>query len=839
MHKKIIDLGGAWRMREAGSDTWHEAVVPGSVYADLMRDGTMDDPFYRDNELAAFELMKKDWEYVRTFTLTAEDLARDRINLVCEGLDTLAHLSVNGNPVEDTDNMHITWSIILKASNCPYLHEGENILSIRFDSPINYCAEAAARAPGWESSDATPGFRHLRKAHCMFGWDWGPRLPDAGIWRPIYLELWDDACIREVDFRQEHHDDGTVTVVVYPHLVRARRDPNAEWQVILTAPDGTVQTSPLQDWDGTDCRMHIPHPQLWWPRGYGEQPLYTVEVRLLVDGVVTDTYTRRIGLRTLSVSREKDEWGEEFCHIVNAGSPGGGVKIFAMGADYIPEDNILSRVTPERTRRLLEDAALANFNTIRIWGGGYYPDDFFYDICDELGLLVWQDLMYACAFYDLTEDFEASIRLETEQNVQRLHHHPSLALICGNNEMEMFMGYARDSLVRGDKGFEPKNHRHVTDYVKMFEYILPSIVKEYAPDTFWWPASPSSGGDFDSPNDFNRGDVHYWDVWHGEKPFTEYRKFHFRYASEFGFQSFPCLKTVESFTEPGDRNIFSRIMERHQRNGAANGKILAYLAQTYKYPTSFDDLLYASQLLQAEAIRYGVEHWRRHRGRCMGAIIWQLNDCWPVASWSSVDYYGRWKALHYAAKRFFAPVMISAEEEGELSQNPKINEYHPAPIERSVRLNVANETMQPVTGTVHWALRTPNGTIVREGSMEVTVPALSALWLDKMVFEDASITGHYVSFSFTVDGKIVSEGTAIFCAPKHFDFLDPQLTAERCGDEIIVKASAFARQVWIESDDPDMLLSDNAFDMNAGEKRITILRGEAENLRVRSVYSLG
>lgn len=865
MHKQIIDLGGAWRMREVGTDTWHEAVVPGSVYADLMRDGTIDDPFYRENELAAFELMKKDWEYTRTFTLTAADLARDRIKLVCEGLDTLAHVFVNGNPVEDTDNMHITWSIPLKASNCPYLREGENILTIRFDSPVNYCAEKAAQAPGWESTDATPGFRHLRKAHCMFGWDWGPRLPDAGIWRPIYLTLWDDACICEVDFRQEHHEDGTVTVVVYPHLVHARRDAHPQWQVILTAPDGTVLTSPVEDWYGTDCRLHITNPLLWWPRGYGEQPLYTVEVRLIVGGAVVDSFTRRIGLRTLSVSREKDEWGEEFCHIVN------GKKIFAMGADYIPEDNILSRVTPERTRRLLEDAALANFNTIRIWGGGYYPSsadpkpigscsaslgdckqsqslvsayaptfDGFYDICDELGLLVWQDLMYACAYYDLTEDFEASIRVETEQNVQRLHHHPSLALICGNNEMEMFMGRANDELVRGHGDeFSPKNRRHVSDYVKMFEYILPGIVKEYAPDTFWWPASPSSGGDFDAPNDFNRGDVHYWDVWHGEKPFTEYRKFHFRYASEFGFQSFPCLKTVESFTEPGDRNIFSRIMERHQRNGAANGKILAYLAQTFKYPTSFDDLLYASQLLQAEAIRYGVEHWRRHRGRCMGAIIWQLNDCWPVASWSSIDYYGRWKALHYAAKRFFAPVMISAEEEGELSQNPKINEYRTTPIERSVRLNVANETMQPVTGTVHWALRTPDAAILREGSETVTVPALSALWLDKLIFDDATLTGHYVSFSFTVDGETISEGTAIFCAPKHFDFADPHLTADIHGDEIIVRASAFARQVWIESDDADMLLSDNAFDMNAGEKRVKVLRGKAENLRIRSVFHLG
>ena len=838
--KKLFDLSAAiWRMHELGSDTWHNAHVPGSVYADLMADGTMPDPFYRDNEFAFFDLMKKDWEYVCTFSVP--EALPSRVELVCEGLDTLADVSLNGTPIGHADNMHITWEWDVKS----LLRESDNELRIIFRSPINYCAEKHAQAPGWESSDATPGFRHLRKAHCMFGWDWGPRLPDAGVWRPIYLRTWEDAFISSVDFQQLHHEDGGVELSLRPWICIRDENVSLQWQAIITVPDGTVITSEGHPDNGLAYNIAIPDPQLWWPHGCGDQPLYRVEVRAIVDGVVVDTYTRRIGLRTLSISREKDQWGEEFCHIVNAGSPGGGAKIFAMGADYIPEDNILSRVTPERTRRLLEDAVLANMNTVRIWGGGYYPDDFFYDICDELGLLVWQDLMYACAFYDLTEDFEESIRVETNQNVQRLHHHASLALICGNNEMEMFMGYANDNLVTGGNGFAPKNRRHVTDYVKMFEYILPAIVKQYAPDTFWWPASPSSGGDFDNPNDFNRGDVHYWDVWHGEKPFTEYRKFFFRYASEFGFQSFPCLKTVESFTEPGDRNIFSRIMERHQRNGAANGKIMAYLAQTYKYPNSFDDLLYASQLLQAEAIRYGVEHWRRNRGRCMGAIIWQLNDCWPVASWSSIDYFGRWKALHYAAKRFFAPIMISAEEEGELSQNPKINEYRTAPIERSVRLNVANETMQDVTGVVHWALRTADAAIVREGSVELTVPALSAVWLDKLVFEDATLTGHYVSFDFTVNGEVVSEGTAIFCAPKHFDFIDPQLTAEVQRDEIIVHASAFARQVWIESDDPagtpgaDLLLSDNAFDMNSGTKRIRILRGEAKNLRLRSVYDLG
>ena len=812
-----VSLNGSWELNRVGEERIHEAVVPGSVYAALIADGSLPDPYWRENEHQAFGLMEHDWRFSRRFTVDAELLAHEKVLLECCGLDTLCRVSVNGTQVLAADNMHVTWTVDVR----PLLREGENSIEAVFASPLKYVAEAYEQSPGWESSDAVPGFSHLRKAHCMFGWDWGPRLPDAGIWRDISLLGIDAGRILTVQVLQEHAP-GRVTLQIEPEL-----EGRGDWKAVVTAPDGRTYVSDARG------RVEIADPQLWYPAGYGAQPLYTVRVTLEADGREQDAWERRIGLRTLTVAREKDAWGESFCHECN------GIRVFAMGADYIPEDNIFSRITPERTRRLLEDARLANMNTVRVWGGGYYPDDFFYDICDELGLLVWQDLMYACAFYDLTPAFEMSIRLETEQNVRRLRHHASLALLCGNNEMEDFMSQTNDALVKGSDDYGPKRRSHVADYIKMYEYILPEICRRVAPQTFWWPSSPSSGGCFDDPQDPSRGDVHFWQVWHGEKPFTEYRKYRFRYVSEFGFQSFPLLRSVERFTEPRDRNVFSRVMERHQRNKSANGKILSYLSQIYRYPNSFDMLLYASQLLQAEAIRYGVEHWRRHRGESMGAIVWQLNDCWPVASWSSIDYEGCWKALHYAERRCFAPVLLSCEEHGEIDQEPHINEFRTRPIEKSIRLNVSNETLTEVRGTVRWSLRRPDASVIEEGAEEVRVPPLSAVWLEEHAFPEAELTASYASFSLEVGGETVSRGTALFCAPKHFDFIDPALTVEKAGEDLVrVKAGAFAHRVWIESDDPRLVLEDNAFDMDGGERLVKVLRGSIEGLRARSVYDL-
>lgn len=804
-----LSLCGAWVLDIPGSAFPRvPAQVPGSVYHDLLTAGEIPDPFYRDNENEALKLMDNDFVYSRSFTVPASLLENDAVVLHCDGLDTLATVTVNGCLVGTAKNMHRTYEFDVKS----VLRAGENEISVKFDSPTRFIKEAYALSRADGSSDAMVGFPLIRKAHCMFGWDWGPRLPDAGIWRDISILGVRTARIRDVHVLQ-FHEEGKVTLEINTHVTELTG--SADVKVSVTAPDGTVFTA-----EGEKAVMEIEDPALWWPNGLGDQPLYTVTVEL-GDGL--DSWSRRIGLRTLTVTRKKDQWGESFSHCVN------GVDVFAMGADYIPEDNLLPRVNPERTRRLLEDAKAANMNCVRVWGGGYYPDDFFYDICDELGLLVWQDFMFACAVYNLTEDFEENIKAEFVDNVRRLRHHASLALWCGNNEMEQFVA----------QGEWVSSMAQKADYIKMYEYIIPKILKVEDPQTFYWPASPSSGGSFDEPQDPNRGDVHYWDVWHGLKPFTDYRNYLFRYVSEFGFQSFPCMQTIEAFTAPEDRNVFSYVMEKHQRNASANGRIVSYLSQMYLYPRELTDLVYASQLLQAQAMQYGVEHWRRNRNdsRCMGAVVWQLNDCWPVASWASIDYYGRWKALHYYEKRFFAPVLISCHEEGILSQNTNVN-AEPFDLKKTARLNVSNETLKPFTGKASWALRRPDASVIDSGSFEVNCPAMSAVWLPQQDFSDKATYDCYYSYALEDgQGNVVGEGTVLFCAPKHFHFADPQLEARIEGDEIVVTAKAYARSVELMAG-PDTLLSDNYFDMNAGTRRVKILRGNADSVKARSVYNI-
>lgn len=800
---KTLSLNGQWRMTGNGFDC--EGSIPGSLYSFLLNAGLMEDPYYRDNEFSALELTHHDYTFEKRFDFQPDGHTQ---YLRFEGLDTFCDVYLNGEHLAYTDDMHITYEFDVTDR----LVAGENVLRVVCRNIHPYIKEKSAELELSDNIQSLSGFAYIRKAHCMLGWDWGPFLPDMGIWRPVSLITKDSARITDCRITQRHENG---RVYITPTVTT---DEKADLRITVQAPDGTTYTvAQNEEWE-------VPSPKLWWPRGLGEQPLYTVRAEVLVGTTVEDSTERRIGLRTLELIREKDRYGESFMHACN------GVRFFAMGADYIPEDNIFSRCTQERTKTLLKRCADSNFNAIRVWGGGYYPDNYFFDICDELGLVVFFDLAFACTLYLPDERMMANIKTEVRQNLQRLRHHASIALVCGNNEVEHCNAYLRGTPM-ADKCF-PINS-------DLFEGVIADIAREVCPELPYIHTSPITAGRFVDPNNENFGDSHYWAVWHEGLPFTEYRKHHFRYLSEFGFQSFPNEKTINAITLPEDRNIFSRVMEMHQRNAGANSKIMQYISQTYLYPSNFSILIYASQLLQAEAMRYGVEHLRRERGRCMGTLYWQLNDIWPVASWASIDYYGRLKALQYYAKRFYAPVLISCCEVGETTTRPfVIMEPGYYDYETKTRLSITNDTLSPVKGHVTECLRDRMGTVLQMTERDVDVDPLSVLTLEETDYEKTDVLNNYCSYELTIDGAVVSEGCVLFTAPKHFHFADPALTVRVEGDEIVVSAQAYARSVEIYSEDSDLVLSDNFFDMNAGEKRVKILEGIPTDLRVRSVFDI-
>ena len=801
--KKTL-LNGIWNMTGGGYAC--DGTVPGSVYSFLLEKKLIPDPYYRANEREVLKITENDFDFSKKFNFEKSDFP---VFLHCDGLDTLCDIYINGKYIAHTDNMHRSYEFDVT----DVLSDGENEIKLTFLSPNRFVRDMYEKEGGYGCGNSLHGCQHLRKASCMMGWDWGPMLPDAGIWKDIYLLTVDSDRINEVHITQRHTDG---KVYVTPSV--KTENGTADIFVNVTAPDGCQFSLPA------NTESQIENAKLWWPNGFGEQNLYTFNVELRENGQVVDSDLKRIGLRELKLIREKDEWGESFCHEVN------GIRFFAMGADYIPEDNILARYSKERTYNLIKQCRDCNFNAIRVWGGGIYPHDYFFDACDEYGLVVFNDLMFACMVVPDYRSMIDNIEAEIRENLVRLRHHASIAVISGNNEIEEGEEYWWN--------FEGKTQRKAS-YLKIFEKMIPEIIRDVCPYIPYVPSSPSSFGSFLDPRNENYGDCHYWEVWHSGKPYSEYRNHYFRYLSEFGFESFPSEKTVDTFTLPEDRNIFSRIMELHQRCHGANKKILTYLADTFKYPTEFGTLLYASQLLQAEAIKYGVEHLRRNRGRCMGALYWQLNDIWPVASWSSIDYFGRYKALQYVAKRFFAPVMISCCEIGETATRPfVVMEPDFYDFSTQARLSVANETTNPISGTVNWELRRADSKILQSGSENITVPTLSSVWLHNMDFNKTDVENNYLSFSFNVGGTTVSEGTVLFTVPKHFNFVNPNLRYEISGDEITVYADAYAKYVEIDSPDSDFILSDNYFDMNAGSKTVKILEGSPKTIRLRSVYDI-
>lgn len=780
-----------------------ECTIPCSMYSVLLENKLIDDPFYGENEQEAEKLSENDVEFYTCIDVTCEQLNCEHVILKFYGIDTLSDIYINGRFLGKTENMHLMYTFDVKE----YLTDGKNTISIKISSPIRYVKDIYRRHRLWSSEESTEGIFYIRKAYYMFGWDWGPKLPDMGIFRNVELECYDG--IRLENF-----------IVIQNHC---KNSVELDIEIETTgAADGYTYEIEA---DGRTIRSELPRlnfvindPKLWWPNGYGEQNLYDITVRLFHGGEIADTMTKTIGLRTLDVSTEDDKYGREFCFVVN------GVKIFAMGADYIPEDNILPRCSYDRTDRLLRECVDANFNSIRVWGGGYYPDDGFYDLCDRYGLIVWQDFCVACANIWLTKEFEENITKEAIYNVKRLRHHASLGLLCGNNEMETCVrDWGKDDslLVK-------------MDYLRLYEYILPELCRQYAPQTFYWPSSPSSGGGFDDPNNENIGDVHFWDVWNDGMPFEEYRKYYFRFCSEFGFQSLPSMKTIKSFAASDQLNLFSPVMENHQKHMNGNKKFLMYSADRYLYSTSMRSVVYASQLVQADAIRYGVEHFRANRGRCMGAVYWQLNDCWPVASWSSIDCFGRRKALYYAAKKFFAPVLLSLHEDG-----------------YNVRLNISNETMNDFSGTVVCEIKDTGFKTLFKTAVKADTDALSAHFIAEYDFAGKiknARENFLVCTLYDNNGRRLMEQTLIFVKPKRFDFKKPvfdvKITKNGDDTEITIKSNTYAANVEIDFSEFDIALSDNYFDITSDEGMTVYTKTEKsvaeleKALELHSVYDI-
>lgn len=799
---KKITLNGHWKLEGGGYSCTGE--IPGSVYSFLLNNSLIPDPYYRDNELLVKNIIDNDFTFSRDFNIT--DL-KSKILLHCDGLDTLCDIYINGKIIGKCNNMHRTYEFDVT----DYLVIGSNSISIAFYSPTNFIRKKNKEDRVIGVSNCMQGFPHIRKAHCMMGWDWGPTLPDAGIWRDIYLNVVDSDRILDVDIKQYHFEGK-----VFLNPIISTEKNTAEITVTAVAPDGDVLTlKPNQ-------LNEIIEPKLWWPNGYGDQNLYKITVNLIEGEEIADSRELRIGLREMKLIKEKDEYGMSFYHQIN------GVKIFAMGSNYIPADNIFSRITKDKIEKLLKSCIDCNFNTVRIWGGGYYPDDYFYDLCDELGLLIFHDLMFACMNVPDNADMIENISIEVKQNLTRMRNHASLAVISGNNEMEEAIEYWwNDS--------EKINRKHT--YIKVFEHILPNIAKEVCPDIPYITSSPSSYGSFIDVKNENIGDCHYYEVWGNGKPVKEYRKHYFRYLSEFAFQSYPSEKTLDAVLLPEDKNPFSRMMEMHQRRPGANKYLIGYMSDHFKYPNDLTSFIYTTQALQIYAMGYVIEHMRRNRGRCMGALYWQLNDIWPGISWSSIDYYGRYKGLQYGVKRFFAPILISCHEVGETdTRECVIMQPDDYDYSTEARLNVANETLNDIKCCVKWQLRNSHSEIIEEGSEEISVPKLSSVWLENIDFNKTNVVENHISYSVSVDNNVVSEGTSLFTAFKHYNFQNPHLKYEIKGDELTVFSDCYAKFVEIDSPDSDFILSDNYFDMEKGSKTIKILSGTPKNIFIRSLF---
>ncbi|MBT7064917.1 MAG: glycoside hydrolase family 2 protein [Verrucomicrobia bacterium] len=794
-----LSLNGKWTAACPPREIEIKALVPGDIYRDLLKAKQIPDPFYRDNEEQCKWIGESDWVYTRDFTVSKALLQRDRVLLKCHGLDTLAAITINGEQVATTDNMFRTWEWDVKE----LLTGGKNSISITFASAMQYCRQRgeARKLPSWPDKDRN----WIRKEQCNFDWDWGLHAVTAGIWRDIELLGMDSARLSDLSTTQDHSKKGEVGLTVDLAVERISRSPlKAAVTVSLKGRQLQQKEIGLRGAKGS-VEFSITDPQLWWPNTMGDQPLYDVTVELLdATGAALDAQSRRIGLRTLVLDRHEDTWGESFQFVVN------GIPFFSKGANWIPADAIQSRMTEKQYRMLIQASADANMNMLRVWGGGIYEEDVFYDLCDELGICVWQDFMFACASYPtFDKPFMTTVKAELTDNIKRLRHHPSIALWCGNNELEQ--GLVAETWTKHAMSWK--------DYGKLFDKLIPEVVAKLDPARDYWPGSPHTpNGDRQDYNNPTCGDAHLWDVWHGKKPFEWYRTCEHRFNSEFGFQSFPEPKTVNGYTEKADRNITSRIMEHHQRSRSGNATIMHYMLDWFKLPLGFENTLWTSQILQGMAIKYACEHWRRSMPCGMGTLYWQLNDCWPVASWASIDYHGRWKALHYMAREFFAPVLVSGLEDKKKG---------------TVEIHVTSDRLKALDAVVAWRVTDAAGTPLLSANKKLRTPVNGSRRIEtlklKSLIDEKTANDLIVWLELKTKGEPTQRNMVLFARPKHLALsekpgINTTIKARTDGSfTLTLKTKQPALWTWIELTGVEATLSTNFVHLRPGsQETITV-----------------
>ncbi|MFC7063358.1 beta-mannosidase [Halobacillus seohaensis] len=801
-----------WQFKQQGDNQWMPAQVPGCIHTDLLKNNKILDPFHGKNELELQWIDKKDWNYETTFDVSEQLLDSSHIHLVFDGLDTYADVYVNDQHILSADNMFRTWKVDVRS----LVQKENNRLSIHFRSPINEDLVKLEQqgynlpAVNDHSEDGGVGEKNLsvfaRKAPYHYGWDWGPRFVTSGVWKEVYLEGWSDCRVTDLFIQQ---NNVTASSADLKALIEIESE--SAWSGSLQlSTEGIEIKEEVEVTEGKnqlEMCFTIDEPKLWWSRGLGEQHLYEFSASLLREDRVVADKSVRTGVRSIRVVQEKDEVGKSFYVEVN------GVRVFAKGANHIPNDSFETEVTYERYKHEILSAVESNMNMLRIWGGGIYEYDAFYELCDEYGILVWQDFMFACSMYPGDEAFLENVKAEAEENVKRLRNHPSIALWCGNNEMDTAWSAYDEN---GGWGWKEQYAEDVgdkiwRDYEAVFHEILPEAVTAYDPGTYYWPSSPMSDWTGDenqhTSNTATSGDIHYWDVWHGLKPFEEYNNHVGRFMSEYGFQSFPEEKTVRTYAEEEDMALETEVMLHHQKNDSGNYLIKEYMEKYLPEPKDFSSFLYMSQVLQAEGIKTAIEAHRRKKPYCMGTLYWQMNDCWPVASWASMDYYGRWKALHYYAKKSFQDVMVSID----------------GTEQERVDIHVVSDILEEITGTLNVKLLNFQGEVVKEYVEQVHIPsnqAKNVLSLPtKKMLEGLNPSQLVLVAQLKQKGEVLDEKEHYFISIRDLVLDQPNIMVtevlESTGSEFIVETDKLAKSVWISSEN-EGVFTDNYFDLLPG-----------------------